>query len=122
MLETSAITDLVKSRVYYVKAPPDAVVPYVVIHSISNIPLTPNFDAASGKSTARLQLSIFATTYDGCKDIATAIKTIFNGFKGTMATGGIVVGGCFLENEIDLSFEDSPLQIYGMAIDYIIHY
>jgi len=122
MLETAAITTLLVNRIYYVKAPKDAVTPYVVISSVSDIPIKPNFSAASGESSARLQLSIFASTYSACKSISSAIHTVFDGFKGTMATAGIAVGGCFLENEYDLSYEDSPLQLYGVAVDYIIHY
>jgi hypothetical protein len=126
LLETSAVTALISTRAYYVKALSDVSLPYLVIHSISNIPVRPYVTAATGKLVTRLQVSIFATTYASCKAISAAIKTAFDGFSGTMGTAGIVVGCCFLDNEYDLPFEDSPIKegtgIYGIGVDYILHY
>lgn len=122
LMETSALTALISNRAYYVKAPIDVALPYLVIHSISQIPRTPYFASATGKNASRIQLSVFATTYTSCKAIVATIKAVFDGFSGTMGTAGVVVGACFLENEYDLPFEDSPLQLYGIGVDYIVHY
>ena len=122
LMETTTLTTIIQNRAYYVKAPIDVDTPYVVIHSISNIPVRPYFASATGKEATRIQVSIFATTYTSCKAISVAIKTGLDGFSGTMGTTGVVVGGCFYDNEYDLSFEDSPLLLYGVGIDFIIHH
>jgi hypothetical protein len=122
LMATPAVTVIIGQRAYYVRAIQDVTAPYVVIQSISNIPVKPNMAAASGKTASRLQLSIFANTHKECNDVADAVKTALDGFKGTLGgVGGVPVGGCFLENANDLSVEDS-LTLYGVGVDYILHY
>jgi len=117
LANTAGVSNLVGSRIYYVKAPQDVVKPYVVIQKISAI----RFYAYSGESgldDTRVQISIFATTYASCKAIAAAIQTAISAFVGTMGgAGGVYVGACFYDNEVDLPFDDT-LKLYGLALDY----
>ncbi len=120
LTETSAVTALVGIRIYYVKAPQDAVAPYVVIQEISNT--HDSFHSgANPLQHCRMQISIFDTTYKSCKAIADAIQTGMDGFSGVMGTGGPPVGGCFHDMDNDLPYDDDT-GLYGIAVDYIIHY
>ncbi len=120
LTETAAVTTLIGKRIYYNKAPQDAVVPYVILQTISN-----NhdglFSSPDSLKHCRMQISIFDTTYKSCRDIAGAIQTGIDGFSGVMGTGGPSVGGCFHNIESDIPYDDDA-QLYGITVDYMIHY
>jgi len=115
---TAAITALVSTRIYYVRAPANVTAPYVTIQKIS-APRGHTYTGPSGLAEARFQLNIIASTYTVCKSIAAAIQAVLDGFSGVMGTGGVNVGGCFYDNETDLPYDDE-LGLYGLAVDYLI--
>ncbi len=118
---TSAVTALVSSRIYYVKAPQDVTAPYAVISKISALPFYAH-DGPAGLAISRLQISIFATTYAAIQSISTAIRAALECFTGTMGgVGGVYVGVVFFDNETDLPFDDEQ-KLYGVADDYRLIY
>jgi len=119
---TSAITALVGHRIEYIRARQDVKSPYIVFQKISDIPKAKTLDGASPLQEARFQISVFASSYKTCKDIADAIQTAIDGFKGTMGgTGGVSVGDCAHDNDNDLPY-DEPTQLFGIEADYLIIY
>lgn len=113
----TAIHTLVTDRIYYVKAPQDVTNPYIVLQKISGV-RGHSHDGADGSVQARIQVSIFATTYKEAKDISEAVRAEIDDYKGTMQS--VTVGHCFFDNETDLFEEGEGL--YGIADDYLILY
>ncbi len=112
-----ALAALVGARIYYSVAPQDTLTPYVAMSLVSSIP-DHNFQGASNLTLARFQFSIFAATYLLTKQIADAIKTVLQGYSGTLGgAGGVAVNGCFYEDEVDLDPEQQT-NLYGLAVDY----
>ena len=118
---TSGVTDLVASRIYYVRAPQSVAAPYVILSMVSSVPWYVHGSKA-GLIESRLQVSIFAATYASVKAISVAIRTSLECFVGTMGgAGGIYVGVIFFDGEVDLPFDDE-LKFYGVADDYKLIY
>lgn len=77
LLNASAVTALVASRIYPHKAPQGATVPFVVITTISSIP----FNSMTGTSgtrlrSARVQVDSYAKTYLEVHQLADAVDTV----------------------------------------------
>lgn len=120
LCKANALTALVGQRIYYVEAPQDVAAPYIVIEKIDQV----RADITAGKRyvDARFQVNIFAATYGAAKAIAAVIQTAMDKFNGAMGgVGGLVVVHCTYDNEVDLPF-DEDLKLYGVAVDYIVHY
>jgi hypothetical protein len=118
---TAALTALVGERIELVRPRQDIEAPYIALQKISDVH-GKVFAAPEKLQTARFQLSIFASTYKACKDIADAVQTAIDGFTGTMGgAGGLSVGDCWHDGETDLPY-DSELNLYGLAVDYLISY
>ena len=118
LVADATVLGLVSTRIYYIKAPQSVTNPYIAIQKIS-APRLHTHSGSSGLVNSRFQLTIFATTYKGCKDIAVAIQAVLDNFVGTLATLGMYVGNCLYDNETDLPFDDD-LKLYGLAVDYLI--
>ena len=118
MIGQSGITDLVSTRIHFVKAPQDIDKPYIVIYKISG-PRLHSHDGGDGLAHPRFQVSIFAETYAAAKEIAAAIQSALQGYSGTMGgDGGVVVGNVLYEDEND--FWEEQTQLYHVACDYIL--
>ena len=116
--DTSGVTDLVGTRIYYVKAPQDVTNPYIIFSKLS-APREHDHDGSSGLAGARFLVSIFGETYRIVKLIAKQVQTALQAFKGTMGgDGGVVVNGCFYQNEVD--FREDGIGLYHVDCDYLI--
>lgn len=116
----AALTALIGTRLYYVRALQDVDSPYVVLQKISAVREHAH-DGPLGMVVARFQVSIFAETYKQCKDIAVEVQTALDGFTGTMGgAGGVYVGRTTYENEID--FWDENVSLFQLAVDYILQH
>ena len=62
LLAQSGITDLVGTRIHYVKAPQDVAKPYIVFFKVTG-PRDHSHDGGTGLANPRFQFSIFSTTY-----------------------------------------------------------
>jgi len=114
----SGITDLVSSRIHFVKAPQDIAKPYLIIIKISS-PRDHTHDGASGLAHPRFQFSAFATTYSEAKEIIAAVQAALQGYSGIMGgDGGVYVNGCFYDDEND--FYETETNLYHVSADYIL--
>jgi len=117
-LVNSELTNLIGERIYYVKAPQDVEVPYVMFFVVSSV-REHDHDGASHLASARFQFSIFAQTYHEAKRITEQIQSVLQAFSGTIGgVGGVYVSGSFHQNEVDFWEEDTGL--YHVACDYSI--
>ncbi len=116
LLADAGLIAVVGERIYPVLAPQDVVKPYIVFSKIS-APRDHTHDGGSGLVNARFQFSCFATTYQVAKQVAGLIQAVLQGYSGTLGgAGGVVVNGCFYEDETDLYEPDSAL--FHVAVDY----
>ena len=116
LLADSAISTLVGTRIYYVRADQAVAKPYIVFSKISAIRVS-SHDGGSGLANPRFQFSCFGETYKSVTDIAVAIQDSLEGFTGVMGgVGGVNVNGCYYEDETDFYEEDSKL--YHRALDF----
>jgi hypothetical protein len=113
----AALTTIVSTRIYFVKAQQDVAKPYLAIQKISGV-RGHSHDGPDGSVQSRFQFSAFATTYKECKDIVEAIRGGIDGAKGLWST--VYIGHCFYDNETDLW--DDDIGLYGVAVDYLILY
>lgn len=115
---TAGLTAIVGQRIYYVKAPQDVTVPYVVLFKVSGV-REHSHDGASGLGNPRFQVSCFAETYYQAKQIAQQVQSALQGFSGTMGgEGGTPVGASFYANEMDIYEEATKL--YHVALDFML--
>jgi len=114
----SGITDLVSTRIYYVRAPQDVTAPYIVFFKVS-APRVHSHDGGSGLAFPRFQFSCFASTYYVCKQVMEQLQTALQGYSGTMGgDGGVSVGSSIYESEYDTYEVDTEL--YHVVAEYVI--
>lgn len=116
LLLNDALTALVSKRIYYVNAPQDVKVPYIIIIKVSG-PRVQSHDGMSHLVNARVQVSIFGSTYKDCKQIAQQVQSSLAAFSGVMG-GGMEVGNILYINETD--FYETNTLLYHVAQDYMI--
>ena len=118
ILAQTGITDLVSTRIYFVEGPQETAKPYLVINKIDG-PREHSHDGSSSLAHPRFQLTAFAETYSGAKNIISAVQTALQGYSGTMGgESGVAVGAVLYEDETDL--ERGGQGLYGVSADYII--
>ncbi|MEE9451097.1 MAG: DUF3168 domain-containing protein [Ignavibacteriaceae bacterium] len=117
MKTRTAITDIVGSRIYFMKLPQDATFPSLVSNRISTT-RTYSHSGDSSMTTPRIQYSCFAETYSDAKDLAEQIVSEMSGFKGT--AGSSTIYSSFVENELDLLDPESKL--YFIPVDLMVTY
>jgi hypothetical protein len=117
LLEQSALTDLIGSKLYYVKAVQKVVSPYTVMTKISDSTVQ-SHEGNSHQSTARMQFSTFALTYVETLPIAAVIKSILTGYKGLM--GEIYVKNILFDDEGDGYEPETGL--FHLRSDYLVQY
>jgi hypothetical protein len=116
LLDQSAITALVNTKIYFTRAPQDVDQPYIVVFKVSG-PRVHSHDGGSGLANPQFQLSIFASSYGTAKEIAAAIQSALQGYTGTMGGGsGVFVGNCMYVNEVDQY--EVETELHHIAVDY----
>lgn len=98
---TSAITDLVGTRIYPNVIPEDADLPAMAYQRISGA-RTQFHDGSVFWDEARVQFTIRAATYASAKSVIAAMKNKLGGFMGTMGgVGGVPVHETSIGNDLD---------------------
>ncbi len=97
----AGVSALVGDRIYPTLAPQEAELPYLVYQRVSG-PRVRSHGGPSGLAHPRFQITGAAETYPSLRAVMNAVRAALDGFKGTMGgTGGVEVGGAFVENELD---------------------
>jgi hypothetical protein len=98
LVTTAAVTAIVGSRVYPVIAPADADLPFVTWRRTS-IQRQHSLSGPIGVPMVMLTVDLFATTYEGVRELADAARVSLDGWGGTFQN--TVVSNVSLENESD---------------------
>ncbi len=86
-ITTQTITNsLVSTRVYPLNIPQEATLPAIAYQRISGRQDLTHDQPQRGLLRARIQVTITSTDYDDVKAVATAIRLLFNGFRGYWGT------------------------------------
>lgn len=83
------VADLVGDRIYPLRAPQGAALPYLTYQVISGLRVRNLTDGPCGMGNPRLQLDCWAATYAGVRALAEAVRgtkaeTQLDGYTGTM--------------------------------------
>jgi hypothetical protein len=113
----SALTALVSTRIYYVKAPQNVTEPYIVFFKVS-APREHTYDGAAGMVNARFQFSIFSETYYEAKQIAEQLQAALQGKHEIIGTAPGVYAAITYDNETDMYETETGL--YHIACDYTV--
>lgn len=117
---TSAVTNLVSTRIYPMRLPQSGSLPAIVYQRISTNEIVTH-DGASNLAEARLQVTAWATTYISAIAIATAIRNTLQGAAFTAAS--ITIQGCFLDDSRHnyIAPDDGgDTGAYSVSLDFMI--
>jgi len=106
LISTPSITDLTGTRgIYSNKSPEAPTLPFIVINKIGGKGIVV-FEGRSALRTATLSFRCFANTAQGVEALLTAVRDVFDGYKGVLPDGTDVDLGQ-VDNESD-TFEFPP--------------
>lgn len=115
---TSGVTALVGTRIYPQAAPQGTTEDYVTYELVTGRPVQ-DHGGSGGLHRARVSFLCHAATYANAKAVATAIRAVLDGFRGTMQ--GVPVGMLLLEMEADAGFDDET-RMHVVAVDFRMFY
>lgn len=98
LMNQSAVTDLISTRLYPLIVPQDADLPAVAYQRITGAPAH-SHEGPSGLARARIQLTIVAASYSEAKAVAEAVRQALDGKRRGL--GGVDVGMCMLADDAD---------------------
>lgn len=118
LLDATAITALVGTRILWVRSPQGAASPRIVLYRISGL-RDMRMDGATGLISSRVQVDCLGASYLSAKSVARAVEARLSGYSGTRS--GIVFQGCFLIGERD-DFDDAetPDKLFRTSLDFNI--
>lgn len=118
LVTTTAVSTLISSRVYPVLAPASAAMPFVTYRR-AGIRRQQTLTGPMGVPQVTVELDIYATTYEGARDLADKCRVVLDGYGGTF--DNTEVKQVSLENEQDdfvtLSGADMP-PVYSVKQTY----
>ena len=111
---TTAVAALVGTRIYPQMAPQNTTADYLTYELVSEMPVQ---DMGGTSSLVRVRLGVLchALSYSNAKAAAAAVRTVLDGFRGTMQ--GVTVGGLLLEMEADAGWDDVT-RMHVVAVDF----
>jgi hypothetical protein len=110
----AGLVALIGTRIYQVRLPQTPTLPAVTYMRVS-APRLQAFDGTA-KTTARFQLSAWATSYAGAKAVAAQLVAALDSYSGTMGGVGGVPCDCTVINDVDLV--DPETGWYQVATDF----
>lgn len=113
----SGLSALVGTRITPLQLPQRPVLPAVTYRRVSTV-REHAMGADPGLARARFQVSGWAKTFDGARDVGEQIRDALQRWNGTVE--GVVVQNSDILNETDL-FE-SDVKVYQRALDFEIAY
>jgi hypothetical protein len=98
LANSTAVTALVGNRVFPVVAPAEAVYPFVTWRRVA-VQRLQTLSIPVGLPRVTLDFSIYGATYDQARQVADAMRTVLDGYGGTV--DNTVVHRASVENETD---------------------
>jgi hypothetical protein len=98
LANSTAVSSLVGTRVYPVVAPVEAVYPFVTWRRVA-VQRLQTLSIPAGTPKVTLDYSIYGATYDQARQVADAMRTVLDGYTGTV--DNTTVQRANVENETD---------------------
>jgi len=114
---TTALTDIVSTRIYPLFRPQDSTTPSVVYWRVSN-PVEFMFSSGDEIVMPRFQFDCYAVTFSSARSIASKLKSAID--RWATSSGTPIIFRTDVVNEYD-SY-DPELEIYLSSVDAIIHH
>ena len=116
------LSALVEARIYPMRAPQNARLPFITYQRISG-PRLRSMQGASGQANPRLQVDVYGGSYASVKAAANEVRLALDNFRGTIITGdgaSVIVRSCSLDGDRDFLDTDADPQIFRVSHDFII--
>lgn len=119
---------LAGGQVYAMRAPQNAVPPFIVFQRINTEKLGRHLQGGAHLSQASMQVDVYANDYYTAKDLSADVETILDGFAGTVYHGSaspqefVVISGIALQNDIDLLDETDEPILNRNSASYLVTY
>jgi hypothetical protein len=119
LVDDPAVAALVGDRITPMVLKQGTTLPAIVCQGISRVPDQPTLEGATARVPIRLQLSLWAATFDGARELAAAVEARLDGYSGQNGDGtGLRL--VYLLNMVDDYEPDTKL--YRVIADYrVIH-
>lgn len=117
VLTSGTIVTLLTDRIYYQKLPDNTLFPAISIEKVSSRRLQ-TLQGYSGLTDAFFSINIFSRSGGDSETIAKEVKTVLDGFRGTIS--GVDVQAVLSDNEINLWEQDT--EVYHIVSDFRIFY
>lgn len=117
MVADVALTALVGQRIYKLRAPQGVTAPFIVMFRVDASPIA-GIRLDTAWQRCRLQVSSFAATAQGARDVADAVRAAINRAPGRWpaTVAGVQIDDVSFDLERDLLEED--VDLYQVAQDY----
>jgi hypothetical protein len=86
LLNTSAISQVVGSRISYGSAAQGAALPYIVLHVIDDAE-EHTYQGPDGLSQGRVQVDCYGATYGQAKTLSRHVRAVLDGYRGGQFSG-----------------------------------
>ncbi len=123
LVATTAVTDIVVTRIFPIRSPQGAALPYVTYQTITDEPV----NDSAGTTTSgviRVQVDLWAETYIGVKALAAAVQAALNGWATNDAILPAIAMSHLLSS-VDLAEPSDPGQdatTFRVSQDYQLDY
>lgn len=114
---TTAVTALVSTRIYPLKAPQDTTTAHIVYDMLGGENIGAH-DGFSGLSTGRLSYTCLAPTYAAAKAAAAAVRAALTGFSGTLSTLAVRIPQTYEDEDL----YDDTLGLYLSVVDFEVYW
>lgn len=98
LVTNTNVTAICSTRIYPVLAPASADLPFITYRR-AGVSRSQSLTGPVGAPTVNLELEVYATTYNGARELADICRLTLDGYGGTFDT--VTVANTSLENEVD---------------------
>jgi len=116
LLADAAVSALVGTRVAPMKLPQGGTLPAIVYQRISTIPRM-GMESEVGPTRSRVQLSLWADTFQQVRALTTAVRAALQGWSGPAA--GVDIKLVSLANWLD-DYEPGPPERFRVIADFYV--
>ncbi len=116
---TTALTALVSTRIYNIKAPESITFPFVTFSENSTTE-TPYLAGYTGDAEASVQISAWSKTLLEARSIADVIRTTLWNYYGMLGgSGGVNVTGVLLDNQLPMYDEETMYYVIHQQYNFM---
>lgn len=115
----SAVTDLVSSRIYFLRMPEKQQTYPAIVVNLPNTTYGHYISLSDGIAIARVQFDCLATSSTEADSVAEAIRSILDGYRGTLDTAETI--SSTLQYEQDMTqppVDGSAVRVYRKMAEY----